>query len=478
MKKSAISGMIWKFAERISARFVSFLVSIILARILIPEDYSVVAIVTIFFSLSEVIISGGFNSALIQKKNSDDLDFSSVLFLTLFVSSLFYFALFFAADWIASTYRRDLLVPVIRVMGLVLFINAYKSVLCALISSRLEFKKFFMSTIGGTVISAILGIALALKGFGPWALVAQEISNSFIDTLILSISTRYKPLMKCSFKRLNSLFRFGGKIYLSSIITALYEQIKPLIVGLKFSATDLAYYNKGESFPMLLNSSITDTFSSVLFPVISKLQDDLDEVRNATRRFLRVSSYVIFPMMIGLFVIADNLVIVLLTAKWLPIVPYIRIFCFSYMLNIVQIGNLQAIKAIGRSDIILRLEIIKKVSYLVIILMFVLVSDSPVILAMSTVVTTVVASLVNTFPNRKLIGYRYKQQIMDLLPNLLSSLIMGAAVFGIGRISIDGFAIIALQILTGIVVYVVISIISRNRELNYVLDIMRDIFNR
>ena len=470
--------MIWKFAERISARLVSFLVSIILARILIPEDYSVVAIVTIFFSFSEVIISGGFSSALIQKKNSDDLDFSSVLFMTLSVSAIFYFALFFAAGWIASAYNNDLLVPVIRVMGLVLFINSYKSVLCAFISSRLEFRKFFMSTIGGTVFSAIVGIIMALKGFGPWALVAQEMSNSFIDTLILSISTRYRPLMKCSYERLKSLFRFGGKIYLSSIITVVYDQIKPLIVGLRFSATDLAYYNKGESFPVLLNSSITDTFSSVLFPVISKLQDNLDEVRNATRRFLRVSSYVIFPMMIGLFVIADNMVIVLLTEKWLPIVPYIRIFCFSYMLNIVQIGNLQAIKAIGRSDVILRLEIIKKVSYLAIILMFVLFSDSPVMLAMSTVVTTIVASFVNTLPNRKMIGYRYRQQVMDLLPNLISSLIMGALVYAVGRISIDGFAIIALQILTGVVVYIVISLISRNSNLAYVLDIIKGLFKR
>ena len=284
--------------------------------------------------------------------------------------------------------------------------------------------------------------------------------------------------MKCSYERLKSLFRFGGKIYLSSIITVVYDQIKPLIVGLRFSATDLAYYNKGESFPVLLNSSITDTFSSVLFPVISKLQDNLDEVRNATRRFLRVSSYVIFPMMIGLFVIADNMVIVLLTEKWLPIVPYIRIFCFSYMLNIVQIGNLQAIKAIGRSDVILRLEIIKKVSYLAIILMFVLFSDSPVMLAMSTVVTTIVASFVNTFPNRKLIGYRYRQQVMDLLPNLISSLIMGALVYAVGRISIDGFAIIALQILTGVVVYIVISLISRNSNLAYVLDIIKGLFKR
>ena len=346
MKKGAISGMIWKFSERISAELVSFVVSVILARILIPEDYSVVGIVAIFFSFSEVLISGGFNSALIQKKDVDETDYSSVMLLSLAISGVVYFILFFCAGWISRIYKQDLIVPVLRVMGLVLFINAYKSVLSAYVSNRLEFKKYFASTIGGTVVSAIVGIIMAYKGFGPWALVAQQMTNSLIDTLILSVTTGYKPAFRISFKRLKSLFDYGGKIYLSSIISVIYDEIKPLIVGIRFSGTDLAFYNKGESFPRLLNASISDTISAVLFPVISKVQDEAESVRNMTRRFIGITSFIVFPMMVGLMVIADNFVIVILTEKWIPIVPYIRIFCFSYMFNIIQVANLQAIKAI------------------------------------------------------------------------------------------------------------------------------------
>ncbi len=464
--------MIWKFSERISAELVSFVVSVILARILIPEDYSVVGIVAIFFSFSEVLISGGFNSALIQKKDVDETDYSSVMLLSLAISGVVYFILFFCAGWISRIYKQDLIVPVLRVMGLVLFINAYKSVLSAYVSNRLEFKKYFASTIGGTVVSAIVGIIMAYKGFGPWALVAQQMTNSLIDTLILSVTTGYKPAFRISFKRLKSLFDYGGKIYLSSIISVIYDEIKPLIVGIRFSGTDLAFYNKGESFPRLLNASISDTISAVLFPVISKVQDEAESVRNMTRRFIGITSFIVFPMMVGLMVIADNFVIVILTEKWIPIVPYIRIFCFSYMFNIIQVANLQAIKAIGRSDIFLKLEIIKKLSYLGIILGFVLLSSSPVILAMSTIVTTIVSTIANTYPNRKLIGYRYRYQIMDLLPNLVSSIVMGIGVYLLGLIQIDKLVVMIIQIVSGIAIYYAIGLISKNRNLRFLLDIV------
>ena len=478
LKKEAIKGTFWKFSERISAQLVSVVVSVILARILIPEDYSVVGIVAIFFTFSDVIISGGFNTALIQKKDADELDYSSVLFLTMAVSAVIYLALFFSAGFLARLYKTDLLVPVLRVMGLTLFINAYKSILSALVSSRLEFRKYFVSTIGGTLVSAVIGIVMALRGFGPWALVAQQMSNSLIDTLILSISTKYKPLLKVSFERLKSLFRYGVKIYISSIVSTVYEQIKPLIVGIRYSTVDLAYYSKGESFPALLNYSISDTLSAVLFPVIAKVQDDTDAVKNVTRKFMGTASFVVFPAMIGLFAIADSFVSAILTDKWLPIVPYIRIFCFSYMFNIVQIGNLQAIKAIGRSDVVLKLEILKKSSYLVIIFCFIMLSSSPEVLAMSTIATTIVASLANSFPNRRLIGYRYREQVMDLLPNLISSVIMGFVVYLMGRISMNSVLLMILQILTGAVTYWLIAVISGNRNYSYMLETVRQMMGK
>lgn len=456
----------------------SLIVSIVLARILVPDDYSVVSIVAIFFSFSSVVISGGFSSALIQKKDADELDFSSVTTLTILISAIVYLILFICAGWISEIYGKELLVPVIRVMGLVLFVDAYKSILCAHVSRRLEFKKFFISTIGGTIVSAIVGIVMALRGFGPWALVAQQMTNSVIDTLILSISTGFRPKFSVSLKRLKSLFSFGGKIYLASIITVIYDEIKPLIVGVKYSATDLAYYDKGSSFPKVLNSSISQTLSAVMFPVISKIQDDKEAVKNMARNFMQVGSYLVFPLMAGFFSVADSFVSVVLTDKWLPIVPYIRIFCVSYMLNIITTGNLQAIQAIGRSDIILKLEITKKLSYLVIIASFVFLSKTPVILAVSDIACAVLACILNSYPNRKLIGYRYRELLKDLALNLVSAVAMGLVVMSMSSLRINKLWLLVLQVLAGVVVYLLISLVTRNRNFLKLLGYAKEILGK
>jgi len=478
LKKKTFHGMIWKFMERICAQLVSLIVSIVLARILVPDDYSVVSIVTIFFAFCNVFISGGLNAALIQKKNATVEDYSTVLFTTMILASILYGVMFFTAPLIADLYNKTILVSVIRIMALTFFINAFKSVLSAYTSSNLQFKKFFFSTIVGTIVSAFVGIYMAIKGYGAWALVAQQMTNSLLDTVILYFTTKFKVVFTISFTNLKSLFQYGWKIFVSSLISVVYDQINPLIVGIKYTGTDLAYYNKGQNYPGLINSTISDTLQSVLFPVMSKVQDDKEMILNVTRKYIRVSSYVIFPMMIGLFAVSDIFVEVILTKKWLPIVPYIQIFCFSYMLNIIQVGNLQAIKAIGRSDITLILEIIKKSVYFVIILLFVLFSKNPIMLAMSSIICTVFATIVNTYPNRKLLNYRYKYQISDLLPNLGISIIMGFVVYFLKYINISKGILFLLQILTGIIIYILLSLLSKNENLYYLLDYIKSYFRK
>ena len=296
LKKSTFSGAIWKFMERVCAQVVSLVVSIVLARLLLPEDYSIVSIVAIFFAFCNIIISGGLNTALIQKKDADKLDYATVLHVSVLLAAVLCIVMFFAAPFIASLYKTELLIPVIRVMSLTFFINAVKSVLSAYVSGKMQFKKFFFSTIVGTVISAFIGIIMAVNGFGAWALVAQQMSNSLIDTVILFITTKFRVLFIFSFKRLKSLFSYGWKIFVTSLITVVYDEINPLIVGLKFSWADLAYYNKGNSFPGLLNSTISDTLAAVLFPAMSKVQDDKNAVLSITRRYIKVSSFVVFPL--------------------------------------------------------------------------------------------------------------------------------------------------------------------------------------
>lgn len=478
LKRSAITGAVWKFLERIGAQAVSLVVSIVLARMLTPDDYSVVGIVSIFFVFCNVFISGGFNLALIRKKDADMLDYSSVLYVSLAVALVLYGILAFAAPAIAQIYEKPILTPVFRVMGLALIINSIKSVVCAHISNNLQFRKFFFATLSGTVTSAVVGISLAYYGFGPWALVAQNMTNSLIDTIILFATTKFRPLLAISWKKVKDLFSYGWKLFVASIITVAYDEACPLIIGLRFSGADLAFYTKGRSYPAMLNSSINGTLSAVLFPVMSKVQEDTAAVCSYTRRFIRVASFVIFPMMVGFLAVSDTFISLLLTDKWLPAAQYIKIFCISYMFGIIQDGNLQAIRAIGRSDIILKLEVIKKTMYAIILVAAVLLFDRPEILAATVLANTAIATVVNTAPNRKLIGYRLDQQLQDIIPNLSISAVMGAIVYGMNYLPIPPIWLLLLQISTGALIYVGINLLIKNPDLKYVWQMLLQLIRK
>ncbi len=474
LKKATITNIVWKLAERILAQVISLFVSIILARLLTPNEYSVVGIVAIFFSFANVIISGGLNTALIQKKDADASDYSSVLFLSIVVSCLIYILLFFLAPVIANIYHQELLIPIIRVMALSLPIYAVKSVYCAYISSNLQFKKFFWSTLGGTIASAFVGICMALNGFGAWALVAQQMTNTVIDTIILILTTRMRLVFSLSFTRLKSLFNYGWKVFVSSLIGTAYNEAIPLFLGIKFTPADLSFYTKGKNFPSLISTTTTSSLSAVLFPVLAKYQDDKEMLLNYTRQFIRVTSYVVFPLMLGFFAVSDNFILLLLTEKWFPASYYIKVFCIVFMFEIIHVGNCETIKALGRSDTFLIMEIIKKSCYFIIIALFIFLGQTPEALAISSVCCTAVAIIVNSIPNRKLIGYSYRLQIVDLLPNLFCAVIMCIAVSLIGTAPIDTFPSLCLQIGSGIIIYIILSIFTNNSSFKYLLATVKE----
>ena len=473
LKNRTVSGIFWKFAERTSSKIVSLIVSVFLARLLVPEDYSVVSIVTIFFAFANVLITSGFNTALIQKKNADIYDYTSVLYISIFISVVLYLILFFTAPLIASVYRLPILISVIRIMGIILIINAINSVLCAYVSRRLEFKKFFFANIGGIIVSAVVGIYMALVGYGAWALVAQQMTNSVIGTLILLFTTKLKLKFVIYFKRLKILFSYGWKMLFSALISVIYDEATPLVIGIKFLPSDLAYYSKGKSFPSIINSTLSDTFSSVLFPVMSKMQDNMSAVLEYTRSFIKIVSYLIFPAMMGFFAVSDTFISVVLTNKWLPISIYIRIFCLTYMFNIIHTANLQAISAIGRSDYILKMEIIKKFFYTIVVIIFVVLSNNPESLAFAQIVNTVIAIIVNTYPNRKLLGYKYRLQFIDILPNLTISIIMCIVVSLLNYIKCNLALLLFLQIVVGVLVYIALSIFTKNQSFYYLLNYIK-----
>lgn len=476
IKQKALTSIIWKFLERIGAEVVAFVVSIILARLLDPKDYSAVSIVTIFFAFANILISGGLNSALIQKKDADNEDYSTILHVSLLISIGVYFIFFFAAPFIAEIYNQEQLVLMIRIMGLSLPITAIKSIWCAYISSTFQFKKFFFSTIGGTIVSAIVGLVMAYNGAGAWALIAQQMTNIVIGTLVLIFTTRLHIVFKISIKKLKVLFKYGWKVFVSSVIGQVYLQAVPMTIGVKYSGADLSFYTKGRNFPDLVTNMTTNTFSAVLFPTLAKVQDDKQRLLQGTRLFIRVTSFFMFPLMLGLFAVADNFVLVLLTEKWLPAVPYIRIFCIASMFEMIHVGNCETIKAMGKSGTFLIMEIIKKSGYFITIAAFLFLSDSPTTLALAFIVCTFIAIVVNSVPNIKYLGYKIRHQILDLLPNLITAVIMCACVFLLGLLKINPILLLFLQIFAGVLVYIVINLLIRNSSLFYMLDFLKTKF--
>lgn len=479
LKEKAIKGTIWKFLERFLAQGISFIIAIILARILMPQDFTVVSIVSIFFAFANVIIAGGFNAALIQKKDTDNEDYSTVLYLSLVVSLGLYAILFFTAPLIARAYNQEILTVVIRVMSLVLPINSVKAVFCAYISSNLQFKKFFFATLGGTIVSGIVGITMALKGFGAWSLVVSNMTNAIIDTIILVFVAKLRIVICFNTKKIKALWGYGWKVFVSSLINTAYHQSRPLFIGLRFSSIDLSYYTKGSSIPNLISDTTTNTLSAVLFPVMSKNQDNKEKLLNWTRHFIRTTSFIAFPCMLGLFAVSDNLILVLLTEKWIEASFYLKVFSIAGMFTMINVGNCETIKGMGRSDIYLKMEIIKKTLYFITIGVFMLLSKDPHMLAISAFVTTLIAIAVNTVPNRKLINYYYKLQFYDIFINLVPATLMCVGVYFIGYIPLKiTWLLLLIQIFSGIIIYFVLVIIFKNQSLHFIISIIKNIFDK
>ena len=474
IKKSVIMGAVWKFAERIIAQAVSLIVSIIIARLVDPSDFGVVSIVTVFFAFANVLISGGLNTALIQKKNADEDDYNTVFTISFIVAVIIYLILFVTAPFIAEVYHQPMLVGITRVLGFSLPIYAVKSVVCAYVSANLQFKKFFFATLGGTLVSAIVGIAMALNGFGAWALVAQQLTNTTIDTLILFLVTKLKLSFGIAVARVKGLVQYGYKILLSSLLGVTITQINPLFIGLKYTSADLSFYTKGRTFPEALSSSMTYTISAVLFPALSKYQDNKKELLKYTRLYMQLASFVVFPVMLGFAGIAESFVTVFLGTKWMETIYYIQIACFAMMFDVVAAGNCETIKAMGRSDIFLKIEVIKKTGFFITLLFFLLFTDSPKALALSLIVFTVIQVVVNGIPNQKLIGYKVAYQLMDLVPNLLIALIMYVSVLWMGQLTVNAAAKIVLQILTGVVIYVALALLMKNQAMRYALNLIKE----
>lgn len=467
-RTTTIINFIWRFAERCGAQLVTFIVSIVLARLLAPEDYGVIALVTVFTTILQVFIDSGLGTALIQKKNADDLDFSSVFYFNLIVCLALYGIMFCAAPFIARFYNNPIYVPLVRVLSLTLIISGVKGIQQSYVSKHMLFKRFFFSTLGGTLVSAIAGIALAYAGFGVWALVAQYLCNTAIDTMILWITVPWRPKFIFSWSRLKSLLSYGWKLLVSALLDTVYSNLRSLLIGKIYSSADLAYYNQGDKFPVVIVSNINASIDSVLLPTLSDVQDNHIAVKNMTRRAIMTSIYIMAPLLMGLAFCAEPVVRLVLTDKWLPCVPYLRIFCVTYMFWPIHTANLNAIKAMGRSDLFLKLEIAKKVVGM--ILLLVTMRISVIAMAYSMIVSSISSQIINSYPNWKLLGYSYLEQLRDILPSILLAVVMGGCVSLFSFLPLGNLTTLLLQILLGGAIYLVGSAFFKLESFEYLLQ--------
>lgn len=471
-----ISNFIWRFAERCGAQLVTFLVSIVLARILTPEDYGTIALVTVFTTILQVFVDSGLGTALIQKKDADDLDFSSVFYFNIIVCVILYGVMFIVAPLIAEFYGDMSLTLVVRIISLTIVISGVKGIQQAYVSRYMLFKRFFFSTLGGTIFSAFLGIGMAYAGFGVWALVVQQLSNAAIDTLILWLTVKWRPKWMFSWKRLMYLLSFGWKLLVSALLDTVYNNLRNLIIGKIYSASDLAYYNQGDKFPKVIVTNINTSIDSVLLPSMSSVQDDHERVKRMTRRAIKTSTYIMAPLMMGLAFCATPIVQLILTDKWLPCVPYLRIFCFTYMFWPIHTANLNAINALGRSDLFLKLEIIKKIMGMTLLLCTMKISVMA--MAYSLIVSSILSQIINSWPNRRLLHYGYAEQLKDILPAIVLAVIMGFLVSLVQLFGLNSAITLLIEIPLGALIYILGSTILRLESFEYILGVIKNFTKR
>lgn len=474
--KKVLNNMLWRFAERVGAQGVNFLVSVVLARILTPEDYGVIELASIFTTILAVFMTAGLGTALIQRKEIDDLDCSTALVGNIGIGIILYGVVFFSAPYIAQFFRQPLIKNVLRVLALTLVIGGVNGIQHAKVARSMQFKLFFKATITGTVLSAIVGIWLAVKGFGVWAIVAQHLTNQIIDTVFLSVIIKWKPSFRFSWVRFKPLCAYGSQAYGAQLIETVYNSLRSLLIGRYYTGTDLAYYNRGRHIPALVNYNTNHAIQSVMFPTYSKVADDPEKFKKMMRRAISMGTFIIFPCMMGLAVVSSTLIDTIYTSKWLPATPYLQIACFVYALNPLHVVNLQAILALGKSNISLRIEIIKKT--IAITTMIICIHISLFVTAFSAIPLGIMALIVNSWPIGKYIKYTLFEQLKDSVPAFLLSIIMGVFVWLLGMIDIHNVPKLILQITGGIGSYCLFAKLSRNKDYDYIKEYLISFFRK
>lgn len=447
----------WKLLERFSVQGSQFIIQVILARLLAPTYYGVLAIMMIFINLANVIIQNGFNTALIQNKEVDDDDFSTVFWLVLLISIIVYVVLFIAAPYLAYYYNMSYLENPFKVMALMLIPGALNSVQLAIIRRSMDFKKEFTSNVISIVFAGVVGIICAYNGLGLWSLVVNVLLHTTLSCITMWHVIGWRPRLVFDWARIKVLFSYGYKLVIAGLLDALSNDLSAFIIGIKYNAASLGFYTRGRQFPNAIMGVINSAVQSVMLPVLSMLQDDKARAKELMRKSMILSAFIVFPMMAGLAGIAEPMVLMLLTDKWVECVPYLQIFCFSFAFWPVHTSNLQAINAMGRSDIFLKLEVIKKFTWFLALFVAVTFFNTPLAIASMGIITTITSCFINCYPNKKILNYSYIEQMKDIFPYFFLSITMFLGLLFINDLTSNYLLNIIMQIIIGCVFYIFAS---------------------
>ena len=470
------SGLAWKLLELGGTQGIQLLVSIILARILTPDEFGTISLITVFLTIANTFVQSGFATSLVQNKDVDDHDFSSVLWVSLIMAVVMYWALYFSAPAIADFYEMPVLVKLLRLTGIILFPGAVVSIQTAHASRSMQFRKLFISNLIAVIISGVIAIVMAVKGFGVIAMSIQQIAFYFVLMVVMFFTVSWKPAAVLDAGRVKVLIGFGWKILAAGLLDTIWSNVYSLVIGKKYSAAELGGFNKGEQFPKIIATNIGNALQAVMLPAYSRLQDEKDKLKELIKKTVQYSEFFLLPMMAGLIATAEPLVSVVLTDKWLFCVPYLRILSLSYIFWPIHVANLQSINAQGRSDLFLKLEILKKISGII----FLLISlpYGIIFMLLMKTINELVCAFINSFSNKKLLGYGFLNQLQDIQRSVICSVIMGVATYAISFTGLSGVVLLIVQIITGIAVYIITSLLINRKLANELIQTLKAAINR
>ena len=476
LKGKTIASLFWKLLERGGRALVELLVQIVMARLLAPEQFGALAIMLVFVNMGNVIVQSGLNTALIQRSDITDEDYSTVFWMSCFVSAVLFTAIFVASPAIARFYSMPDLISPLRALALIYIINALNSVQVAKVTRDMEMRKLFASTLVSAVISGLLGICFAIWGAELWALVIQQVAYQAVSCLALFVMVDWKPSFTFQVARAKEMLRFGWRLLVSGLLDQGYQSLSDLIIGRQFSSQQLGFVSQGKKYPLAVGSLLDGAIQPVMLSAVSRVQEDIDRVKRLVRRALKTSTYLIVPAMTLFACVAPSLVPLLLGNQWADSVPFMQVYCFVYALLPIHTTNLQALNGMGRSDLFLKLEIIKKAYGVIAILFCAFVLKDVHLLVASYLLTGFISTIVNAWPNRRVIGYSYVEQIQDIAPAFLMSVAAAGVALLVACCGLEAWLTVLLQIAGFAFAYLGLSAVLHVEEFEYLLSTVRSVF--